>query len=122
MYNPTAQSDIPRPRPATLPSFRAGKTSPAEPRGVSGDVRSPTSFHTISGRNSPGQGKKKRTYKRQPAVTACCNLGLVGGDEDLGGSGGTAAAVAGRDPVVRPPHGLLVDELDGGIRPGLWTW
>ena len=35
-------------------------------------------------------------------------------------SHGAAAAVAGHDPVVRPPDGLLVDELDGGIRAGLF--
>lgn len=32
---------------------------------------------------------------------------------------GAAASVARNHPVVRPPHGLLVDELDGGIRSGL---
>jgi hypothetical protein len=66
-----------------------------------------------------GGENKEITYKRQPAVIARRNLGLVRVDEDLGVPGRPAAAVAGHDPVVRPPHGLLVDELDGRVRPGL---
>jgi hypothetical protein len=34
-------------------------------------------------------------------------------------SGRPAATVTGHDPSVRPPHGLLVDELNGGIGLGL---
>lgn len=59
------------------------------------------------------------TYKRQPAVPARRNLGLVGVDKDLGVAGRAAAAVAGHDAVVGPPHRLLVDELDGCVGPGL---
>lgn len=63
-----------------------------------------------------------RTYKRQTAVAAGSNLGLVGVDEDLGVAEGTAAAVAADDALLRPADGLLVDELDGshglGLRSG----
>jgi hypothetical protein len=62
---------------------------------------------------------ERKTYKRQPAVPARRNLGLVRVDKDLGVSRGPAPSVARDHPVVRPPHGLLVDELDGGVRPGL---
>ncbi len=58
------------------------------------------------------------TYKRQPAVVASANLGLVGVDEDPGMSGRAAATVASNGAIVRPRYFLLVDELNGRI--GLW--
>lgn len=61
----------------------------------------------------------KGTYKGQPAIAARRDLGLVRVDVDPWVSRGAAAPVAGHDPVVRPPNGLLVDELDGGVRPRL---
>jgi hypothetical protein len=71
---------------------------------------------------SPLAQKNRRwTYKRQPAVTARRDLGLVRVDVNLGVSGRPTASVAGYDPVVRPPHRLLVDELDGSVRPRLFS-
>lgn len=54
------------------------------------------------------------TYEGKTAVPAGCNLRLVGVDEDLGVAEGTATAVAADDLGLCPPHGLLVNELDGG--------
>lgn len=54
------------------------------------------------------------TYERKTAVPAGCNLGLVGVDEDLRVAKGTAAAVTADNLGLCPPHGLLVNELDGG--------
>jgi hypothetical protein len=82
-------------------------------------LRPPTllAAHTIPST----QFMNKKTYKRQAAVPARRNLGLVRVDEDPGVSLGPTAAVARHDTVVRPPHRLLVDELDGGIRSGLYS-
>lgn len=74
-------------------------------------------YHTIPSARS----ENKKTYKRQAAVPARRNLRLVRVDEDPGVSLGPTAAVARHDTVMRPPHRLLVDELDGGIRPGLYA-
>ena len=59
-------------------------------------------------------------YKGQTAVVARSNLGLVRVDVDLGMPRWPAAAVAGDDALVRPPHRLLVDELNGRVR--LWLF
>lgn len=59
--------------------------------------------------------KKMNTYKRQTAVCAPADLGLICVDEDPGVSEGTTASVTGYSAVVCPADGLLVDELDGGI-------
>lgn len=59
------------------------------------------------------------THKRETAVVACANLGLVGVDIDLGMASRTTSAVAGNYAVVSPTYGLLVNELNGRIRLGL---
>lgn len=59
------------------------------------------------------------THKRQAAVVADRDLGLVRVDEDARVAGGPAPAVAGHDAFVRPADGLLVDELYGGVGLGL---
>lgn len=59
------------------------------------------------------------TYEGKTAVVAGSNLGLVGVDEDPGVTEGTAAAVTLNNPLLRPAHRLLMDELNGGIRLGL---
>jgi len=58
------------------------------------------------------------TYKGSSAVAAHGDLWLVGVDVDLGVAGRAATTVAHDDAVVRPPDGLLVDELHGRVR--LW--
>lgn len=55
------------------------------------------------------------THEWQAAVVADRDLGLVGVDENARVSGGTAAAITGHHAVVCPAHGLLVDELHGGV-------
>lgn len=59
------------------------------------------------------------THKRQAAVVADRDLGLVRVDEDARMASRPAAAVAGHDAVVRPADRLLVDELYGGVGLGL---
>lgn len=57
----------------------------------------------------------KKTYKRQPTVPTRSNLRLVGIDVDLGVSRRATTSIARHNPLVRPPHGLLVNELDSCI-------
>lgn len=56
---------------------------------------------------------------RQAAVAADSDLGLVCVDEDPGVAGRAAATVASNNAVVRPSHGLLVDEGHRRVRLGL---
>lgn len=56
---------------------------------------------------------RKYTYEGNSAVPAGRNFGLVSVDENLGVAEGTAAAITADDLGLCPPHGLLVNELDG---------
>lgn len=116
------------PNPAPPAPFipREGKKSPEETRGDACDVRSPATTTALAPTSPRGQkrkrtreGKKKETYKRQPTIPTRRNLRLVRVDENLGVSCCPTASIARHDPVVRPLHRLLVDELDGRVRPGL---
>ena len=55
------------------------------------------------------------THIGQTAVVADGNLGLVCVDEDPGMAVRAAASVTRDDARVRPPDGLLVDEIYGGV-------
>jgi len=127
MYKPSCPVSFSPPALCSPCFLRGDRKSAAGTRGDACDVHSPTvpaklaPAYTLNPIQSPERGREssKRTYKRQSAVPARRNLGLVRVDEDLGVSRRTTASVAGHDPVVRPLHGLLVDQLDGGVRPGL---
>ena len=56
------------------------------------------------------------TYKRHAAVRAPADLRLVDVDEDARVSQRPAAAIACHHAFVRPPHRLLVDQLNGRRR------
>jgi hypothetical protein len=55
------------------------------------------------------------TYKRNTAVCAPADLGLIGVDEDPGMTERAASTVAGNDALVCPANRLLVDEFDSGV-------
>ena len=63
--------------------------------------------------------RRRVTHKGKPAVAARGNLRLVRVDKDTRVSRRAATAVASNDALVRPPDGLLVNELDGRARLGL---
>ena len=60
-----------------------------------------------------------KTYKWQPAVGAPANLRLIHVDEDLRVSERAAPAIALYGALLGPANGLLMDEVDGRIWPGL---
>lgn len=55
------------------------------------------------------------TYKRETAVCAPADLGLVGVDEDPGVAERAASTVARNNALVCPADRLLVDEVDSGV-------
>jgi hypothetical protein len=63
--------------------------------------------------------KSDETYKRNSAVCAPADLGLVHVDEDPWVAERTAASVARYDTLICPANGLLVDELHGRVWAGL---
>lgn len=92
-------------------------------RGASGGARWPIvssvsrQFIFLAMSSSPFS--QKGTYVRQTTVSTGGNLGLICVDENPGVTGGAAAAVASDNTLVRPPNGLLVDELHRRVGLGL---
>lgn len=67
----------------------------------------------------PGSHDYNGTYKGEAAVRAIVNMRLVKVDVDPRVTQWAPAAVARNNPIVPPPHRLLVDKLDSGPRAGL---
>lgn len=81
--------------------------------------RGPTDFVSM-GQTLDSSAMNMGTYKRKSAVPARSDFGLVGVDKDSGMAERTATTVAGDDSLLGPPHGLFVNQLNGGVWLGLY--
>ena len=107
--------------------MREGRMSQEGIRGASGGARGPgksvsTQVLATAKKKNSSRVRERESYKRESAVAAHSNLRLVGVDEDLGVASRAATAFTYHDPIVCPPHRLLVNQLDSRLRLGLSNW
>jgi hypothetical protein len=91
--------------------MREGKKSQGGIRDECGGVHEPSRCE----QKLPGS-KNGISYKRQAAIAANSNLGLVGVDKDPGMAFRTTTTVAGNNSLVSPCDWLLVDHLNSSLR------
>lgn len=84
-------------------------------RGAFGCARGPRGCQFPSSKPY-GRGILPDTHEWKTAVTTNSDLGLVRVDKDLGVASRTLASFTSHDPLVRPPHRLLVNHLHRALR------